>query len=43
MSFKLAEEIKVTFQQIVDFINKILAEVFGFIAEEEGWTEEAAE
>lgn len=37
MSFKLAEEIKITFQQIVDFLNKILGEIFGFIAEEEGW------
>lgn len=43
MSFKLAEEIKITFQQIVDFLNKILGEIFGFIGKEEGWVEEEVE
>ncbi len=33
-----------SFQWLVDFIKRILADVFGFIAENEGWTDaEAAE
>ncbi len=29
----------ITFQQIVDFITGILAKIFGFIADSEGWTD----
>lgn len=29
-------------QKIVDFLNKILSAIFGFIGEEEGWTETEA-
>lgn len=36
---ELVSKFELTVQKIVDFLNKILAEVFGFIAEEEGWTE----
>ena len=31
-------DFKLTVQKIVDFLTKILKEVFGFIEEEEGWT-----
>ncbi len=34
---KLVSEIELTVQKIVDFLNKLLTEIFGFIAEEEGW------
>ena len=30
-------EFKFTFQWLVDFIKRILADVFGWIGEEEGW------
>lgn len=36
---ELVSKFELTVQKIVDFLNEILAEVFGFIAEEEGWTE----
>lgn len=36
----LVTNFEITVQKIVDFLNKILAEVFGFIVKEEGWTEE---
>ena len=32
-----------TIQEIVDFITAIIAEILGFIAEGEGWTEEATD
>jgi hypothetical protein len=32
-------ELKDAVQKIVDFLTKILGGIFGFIAEEEGWTE----
>lgn len=35
------ESFDFTWQWLVDFIKRILADVFGFIAEEEGWEEEA--
>lgn len=34
---EFVSEIKLTVQKVVDFLNKLLAEIFGFIAEEEGW------
>lgn len=40
---KFAEDIKLTVQQVVDFLNKILAEIFDFISKEEGWVEEETE
>ena len=36
-------EVKLTVQKIVDFLNKILGAIFGFIADEEGWVEEEVE
>lgn len=32
-----------TWQWLVDFIKRILEDVFGFIAKEEGWEEEVTE
>lgn len=37
---ELVTKFELTVQKIVDFINEILAKVFGFVAEEEGWVEE---
>ena len=37
---EFVSEIKLTVQKVVDFLNKLLGEIFGFIAEEEGWVEE---
>lgn len=36
-------EFKFTFQWLIDFIKRVLADVFGFIGKEEGWDAEAAE
>lgn len=36
-------EFEFTWQWLVDFIKRILEDVFGFIAKEEGWEEEVAE
>ncbi len=44
MKFEIAEpKWEFSFQWLVDLIKRILEDVFGFIAEEEGWEEEAAE
>ena len=34
---------KITVQAIVDAIVELLKKIFGFVAKEEGWTEEKAE
>lgn len=39
---EFVSKIELTVQKVVDFLNKILAEIFGFIAEEEGWVVEEA-
>ena len=36
-------EFKFTWAWFVALIERILGDIFGFIADEEGWTEEAAE
>ncbi len=40
MSFELKSELK--WQAIIDLFRTILEKIFGFIADEEGWEEEAA-
>lgn len=37
---EFVSEIKLTVQKVVDFLNKLLGEIFGFIGKEEGWVEE---
>lgn len=33
-------EFKFTFQWLIDLLERILGDIFGFIADEEGWVEE---
>lgn len=37
---KFVGDIKITVQDIVNFLTAILGKVFGFIEKEEGWVEE---
>lgn len=43
MKFELQSDWTFSFKWLVELIERILKDVFGFIEEEEGWGEEAAE
>lgn len=36
---EFVSNIELTVQKVVNFLNDLLAKIFGFIAEEEGWVD----